>query len=80
MEYFSLVHLLSTQNLIMFTGSLHNISCNCENIYFNEIMYKFAEISQHVVHKRMKTYTHASEKGCTQHVVAQWSPRGGSQC
>ena len=39
-------------------------------------MYKFAEISQHVVNKRMKMYTHASEKGCTQHVVAQWSPRG----
>ena len=74
MEYFSLVHLLSTQNLIMFTESLHNISCNCENIYFNEIMYMFFEISQHVVNKRMKMYTHASEKGCTQHVVAQWSP------
>ena len=76
MEYFSLVHLLSTQNLIMFTESLHNISCNCGNIYFNEIMYKFAEIRQHVVNKRMKMYTHASEKGCIQH-VAQWSQ--GSQ-
>ena len=38
MEYFSLVHLLSTQNLIMFRESLHDISCDCENIYFNEIM------------------------------------------
>ena len=42
-------------------------------------MYQFSEISQHVVNKRMKMYTHASEKGCTQHVVAQWSPQGGSQ-
>ena len=38
MEYFSLVHLLSTQNLIMFRESLHDISCDCEKIYSNEIM------------------------------------------
>lgn len=37
-----------------------------------------AEISQHVVDKR-KMYAHATEKECTQHAVAQWSPRGGSQ-